>query len=108
VFVKNVFAVRSSEMVDLFFSTIHLIQRVLSLVYIQYLHHERPYLASLLPREAPLGLVVASFPIARVLVINSYMTFLGVIVYCLREMISTFSILQPSMNIAADRTELQC
>jgi hypothetical protein len=27
-FVKNVFAVRSSERVDLFFSTIHLIQRV--------------------------------------------------------------------------------
>jgi hypothetical protein len=32
---KNVFAVRSSERVDLFFSTLYLIQRVLPLVYIQ-------------------------------------------------------------------------
>jgi hypothetical protein len=35
VFEKNVFAVRSSERVDLFFSTVHLVQRVLPLVYIQ-------------------------------------------------------------------------
>jgi hypothetical protein len=35
VFGKIVFAVRSSERVDLFFSTIYLIQRALSLVYIQ-------------------------------------------------------------------------
>jgi hypothetical protein len=35
VFGKIVFAVRSSERVDLFFSTFYLIQRVLFLVYIQ-------------------------------------------------------------------------
>jgi hypothetical protein len=58
VFGKIVFAVRSSERVDLFFSTFYLIQRVLSLVYIQLFP----------PREATLGLVVASFLIARVLV----------------------------------------
>jgi cation transporter-like permease len=55
----------------------YLIQRVLSLVYINYFHRERPYLASLLPRQASLGLVVASFPIARPLVINSYKFYCG-------------------------------
>jgi hypothetical protein len=71
VFVKNFFAVRSSERLYLFFSTIHLREYCPSYIY-NYFHRERPHLASLLPSEAPLGLVVASFPIARVLVINSY------------------------------------
>jgi hypothetical protein len=73
VFGKIFFAFHSSETKG--------VGRILFLISLYYssnsestvpLHGERPYLASLLPRQAPLGLVVASFPIARVLVINSY------------------------------------
>jgi hypothetical protein len=75
VFGKIFFAFHSSESKG--------VGRILFLIFLYYLsnlestvprvfHRERPHLAYLLPREAPSGLVVASFPIARVLVINSY------------------------------------
>jgi hypothetical protein len=77
VFGKIVFAFHSSESKG--------VGRILFLIFfyyssnsestvphIYYSHRERPHLTSLLPREAPLGLAVTSFPIARVLVINPY------------------------------------